>query len=520
MLVETLLERSAANFPEKVALICNGTRLQYAELDRLANRFAHALQRNGVGRGERAVVFLENSAEAVIAIFGILKAGAVIVPLNPSAKVHTVVHVIENCRAKAIVTDDRRAANLFANSRLTSQGVTAWVCRRPAVRDPLPAAPVLDFNGLLLDHRAPSDAPLKTVIDIDLAALLYTSGSSGIPKGVMLTHLNITSAAGSINEYLGTRTDDVILNVLPLAFDYGLYQLFLAFSVGATIVLHSSFAYPWGIIDSLIRESVTGFPIVPTIASMLGQLHLERRSFPHLRYITSTGAVLSPTQINSLRSIFPAATLYSMYGLTECKRVSYLPPDQLDIRPDSVGRGMPNEEVYVIDEAGSRVGPRVVGELVVRGSHVMKGYWELPEETAAVLRAGPVPGEFVLYTGDLFWMDEEGFLYFVGRKDDMIKCCGQRVSPKEVENAVALLDEVAEVAVIGIPDSFLGQAIKAYIVPKSGRTVSPARVLRHCARYLEAHAVPHSLEIMDGLPRSDRGKIDKRALVRAAGATA
>ncbi len=231
-----------------------------------------------------------------------------------------------------------------------------------------------------------------------------------------------------------------------------------------------------------------------------------------LRYLTNTAAALPVSHIRQIREAFPQATLYSMYGLTECKRVSYLPPEELDRRPDSVGKGMPNEEVWIADEQGRRVGPGVVGELVVRGSNVMRGYWEDPDTTDRVLRPGPLPGEKVLYTGDLFRMDEEGFLYFVGRKDDMIKTKGERVSPKEVENALHSLEGVAEAAVIPLPDEILGQAIKAFIVPKQGYTLGEKELMIHCKKNLEDFAIPKYFEFRESLPKNASGKIDKLTL--------
>jgi len=257
---------------------------------------------------------------------------------------------------------------------------------------------------------------------------------------------------------------------------------------------------------------VTGFPIVPTIAALLLQMDLSKYDFSSLRYLTNTAAALPTHHIVKLRSLFPQARLFSMYGLTECKRVSYLPPDQLDIRPGSVGRGMPNEEVYIVNDEGNRVGPGVVGQLVVRGSNVMKGYWEMPEATDRVLKPGPVPGEKVLYTGDLFRMDEEGFLFFVGRKDDIIKSRGEKVSPKEVENVLSSLDGVAEVAVLGVPDEILGQAVKAFIQVKEGIVLTEKDVLRHCSRHLEDFMMPKIIEFRAVLPKTANGKINKREL--------
>jgi acyl-CoA synthetase (AMP-forming)/AMP-acid ligase II len=355
-------------------------------------------------------------------------------------------------------------------------------------------------------------------IDLDLATIIYTSGSTGDPKGVMLTHLNMISAATSITTYLENVTEDIIIDVLPLSFDYGLYQVLMAFKIGGTLVLEQSFAYPYEIIKQMMREKVTGFPGVPTIFAILLQMEdLKKYNLSSLRYITNTAAALPVEHIKRIREAFPQAKLYSMYGLTECKRVSYLPPEELDRRPASVGRGMPNEEVWVVDENGNRVGPGIVGELVVRGSNVMRGYWGDSEITDRVLRPGALPGEKVLYTGDLFKTDSEGFLYFVGRKDDMIKTKGERVSPKEVENALYGLQGVVEAAVIPVSDEILGQAIKAIIVQRNGSFLIEKDVLRHCKNELEEFAIPKYIEFRDSLPKTSSGKIDKLTLKQEMG---
>ena len=269
-----------------------------------------------------------------------------------------------------------------------------------------------------------------------------------------------------------------------------------------------------GKIEALIRENVTGLPIVPTISAVLLQMDLSKFEFPNLRYITSTAAALPLNHISRLRTLFPNVKLFSMYGLTECKRVSYLPPDQIDIRPGSVGRGMPNEEVYLIDDRGARLGPGEVGELVVRGSNVMRGYWNLPEETSKMLKSGPLPGELVLHTGDLFRTDAEGYLYFVGRTDDIVKCRGEKVSPREIEDALFAMPEVVEAAVIGVPDPIQGDAIVAFAVLRPGVEVTPRDLLRHCSENLEEYLVPQRVIIVPTLPKSNNGKIDKHELAR------
>jgi long-chain acyl-CoA synthetase len=299
-----------------------------------------------------------------------------------------------------------------------------------------------------------------------------------------------------------------------LSFDYGLYQVLMAFKVGATLLLEQSFAFPHRVLEAAVRERITGLPIVPSAAAILLQRDMSRYDLSSLRYITNTAAALPTEHIRRLRELFPKAKIYSMYGLTECKRVSYLPPDQIDIRPTSVGRGMPNEEVYVIDEEGRPVGAGVVGELVVRGSNVMKGYWEDPVETAKRLRPGAYPWEQVLHTGDLFKTDSEGYLYFVGRQDDIIKSRGEKVSPREVEDVLYLLEGVAEAAVVGIPDPVLGQAIKACIIRREGSSIAESDVLRHCAQRLEDFMMPKMVQFCDHLPRTTTGKISKREIAQ------
>jgi acyl-CoA synthetase (AMP-forming)/AMP-acid ligase II len=349
-------------------------------------------------------------------------------------------------------------------------------------------------------------------IDLDLACLIYTSGSTGDPKGVMSDHSNVVFVASSIIEYLCNTESDIVINVLPLSFDYGLYQLLMAFKFGGTLVLENSFAYPAAILKRIEQERVTGFPGVPTIFALLLQMDLSAYDLSSLRYLTNTAAALPPSHILELRHKFPWATLYSMYGLTETKRTLYLPPDQLETRPGSVGIPIPGTEAWIEDAAGRRLGPGEVGELVVRGRHVMRGYWEAPEATAKRYRPGPIPGERLCYTGDLFRMDEGGYFYFVGRSDDIIKSRGEKVAPKEVENVLYGLSGVVEAAVVGVPDPILGQAIKALLVVKSGVKLTAAEVLAHCRAHMEDYMVPQQVEFKDALPKTASGKIKKTDL--------
>jgi len=324
----------------------------------------------------------------------------------------------------------------------------------------------------------------------------------------MSDHSNVVFAASSITSYLGNREDDIVIDVLPLSFDYGLYQLLMVFKFGGTLVLEQSFAYPAAILKRIEQERVTGFPGVPTIFAMLLQMDLTPYDLSSIRYLTNTAAALPPSHIQQIRTKFPWATLYSMYGLTETKRTLYLPPDQLDKRPGSVGIAIPGTEVWLEDEEGHRLSPGQTGELVVRGRHVMRGYWGDPITTAVRYRPGTIPGERVCYTGDLFRMDEEGYLYFVARKDDIIKSRGEKVAPKEVETVLYSLKGILEVAVIGVPDPILGQAVKAFIVT-DGSTMTEADVLAHCRAHLEDFMIPKLVEFRDQLPKTSSGKIKK-----------
>ena len=509
MLVQDFLQDSAERLPDKAALICDNRGLTYAEIEAQANRLAHALIAHGVRRGDRVAVFLPNSVEGVVAIFAILKAAGVFVVVNPTTKRDKLIYILSNCRATALFTSGRNASLAAQLQAAVPSLQFAVLCGQRAAAASEAADALYVLDDLLSAN--PSTRPACPTIDQDLACLIYTSGSTGDPKGVMSGHNNVVFASGSIIQYLENTADDIVINVLPLSFDYGLYQLLMVFRFGGTLVLEKSFAYPAAVLKRMEAERVTGFPGVPTIFAILLQMDLSPYDLGSLRYITNTAAALPPSHIVRLREKFPRTTLYSMYGLTECKRTLYLPPDQLDKRPGSVGVAIPGTEVWIEDEEGNRVGAGAAGELVIRGSHVMRGYWEDPETTAERYRPGPTPGERILYSGDLFKMDEDGYLYFVARKDDIIKSRGEKVSPKEVENVLYGIAGVVEAAVIGVPDPILGQAIKAFVVTDEVE-LTEKDVLRHCRAHLEDFMVPKHVEFCAELPKTASGKIRKTNL--------
>ncbi len=511
MLVNDFLANSAQRFPDKTACVADGLRMTYGEFDMAANRLAHALIEAGVGVGDRVGIHLENRTEAVVSIFGILKAGAAFVMINPTTKPDKLCFMLNDCTASALILPGRAKAALAAADAEVDSLRCMIHCGPVAPSAPPIKTRMLDFAGDL--DAFPADPPSRRCIDVDLAAIIYTSGSTGRPKGVTVTHRNVVSAATSITEYLENVPEDIILNVLPLSFDYGLYQALMSAKMGATLILEKSFAYPYQIVLRLKEERVTGFPGVPTMFAILLQIQdLDPAGFDCMRYLSNTGAALPVPHIQRLGKLFPKARIYSMYGVTECKRVSYLPPEEPERRPDPVARRTPNEDAWIVDRHGRPAGPGEVGELVVRGSNVMQGYWGLPEETARALRPGRYPWEKVLYTGDLFKMDEEGFLYFVSRQDDVIKSRAEKVSPREVENAICELDRVQEAAVAGVPDEILGQAVKAFVVPVPGSDLTERDVIGHCTRRLESFMVPKYVEFREDLPKTSTGKIKRAAL--------
>lgn len=515
-LLHHFLSGTAARTPRHPALVAGEAGVGFAELDRLSDAVARALQSAGVVRGDRVAVMLENSIEYVAALFGALKAGAVYVPVNPSTKADKLAYILTDAGVRVLVAPAALARQVLpALGEAPHLAATLWV--GPAV--PAGAQGLCWADVTAGPHRAPADPGLidPGLIDQDLAAILYTSGTTGRPKGVMLSHASLVSTTRSIASYLANTPDDVVFCLLPLTFGYGLSQVLTGARVGFTVVLERSFAFPADTLARMVRHRITGLPGVPTVFStLLGLDAFQDADLSSLRYLTNAAAPLPTAHIQRLRERFPDAAFHSMYGMTECcTRICTLDPKDLDAKTASVGRAIPNCEAYVVDEQGRRAAPGEVGELVVRGANVMRGYWNRPDETAKRLRTGPL-GETLLHTGDLFTCDADGFLYFVSRKDDVFKCRGEKVSPKEVENALYELEAVAEAVVVGVPDPADGMAVKAYVVPRAGAALSEAQIRQHCRGRLESHLVPKFVELRDALPKTESGKIKRAVLAETA----
>jgi amino acid adenylation domain-containing protein len=512
-LLHDYLGDSARRAPEKVALGCDGRTYTFADLDRETNRFANALARIGVERGDRVLVQGENVYETVIAFWGTLRANAVATVISAQLRPEKLAYLLSDCRPAALVASAHATA-AWAEVTSGASGPKRVIVTGDVRRQRIAGLERAVAWDEALRCESPAAPPPRRAIDVDLAAIVYTSGSTGHPKGVMLSHRNMLAASSSIASYLECREDDVVLCALPLSFDYGLYQIIMAAKVGARVVLERSFAYPAEILSRIAAEGVTAVPGVPTVFAMWAEAPnvLREVDLSRVRYVTNTAAALSARHVAFLRSSFKNAQIYSMYGLTECKRVSYLPPADIDRKPTSVGIPIPNTEVWVVDAEGKRLGPGNVGELVVRGSTVMRGYWGKPGETAKKLRPGPLPGEQVLHTGDLVMIDDEGYLHFIARMDDIIKSRGEKVAPKEVENALAAIPGVKEAAVVGVPDPILGHALKAFVVLEKGSSLRDRDVIRGCQERLESFMVPKYVVFVPDLPKSENGKIVKEGL--------
>lgn len=495
----------------RTAVVVEGRGYTYAELLDASLRLASALQGFGVGPGDRVAVYMDNTWPCIVSIYATLLAGGVFIVVNPQTKADKLAYVLDDSGAKVLCSDGHLARELTAGVSQASS-LAAVVCSGDM---PETAKPVFAFDDVLAEN-----APLAAcadVIALDLAALIYTSGSTGNPKGVMQTHQAMVFTAGSLVEYLRLNRDARILNGLPLAFDYGLYQLLMAIHLGATLILERSFTYPAQVFARMREQRATVFPGVPTVFAMLLASHQrEPLCFPDVVRVTNTAAGLPDDVAQRLREVFPNALIYKMYGLTECKRVCYLEPELMDAKPGSVGKAIPGTQVFLLDEEGRPVPPGKTGILHVRGPHVMLGYWNRPDLSEKMLKSGRLPGERVLCTHDHFRMDDEGFLYFVGRTDDIIKTRAEKVSPAEVENAMHGIPGIREVAVIGVPDALLGEAVRAYVVLAEGASLNEKQVKLAAAARLENFMVPRDIVFCDDLPKTVTGKVSKKLLLEQA----
>ena len=520
-LLHELISQATARSDGRSALVHDKSSLAYGELQDQLVRFSSGLMALGTQRGERVAIYLEKRFETVIASFGAPAAGAVFVPLNPLLKPEQVCYIIRDCNVRVLITSRERLA-LLADTLTQCHDLRHVVVLNSP--EPLPTSGPISYSSWSDLLEAPQK-PGHRVIDTDVAGILYTSGSTGKPKGVVLSHRNMVAGAKSVASYLDNNADDTLLAALPLSFDAGFSQLTTAFHVGARVVL-LNYLLPRDVIKAIEREKVTGLTAVPPLYIQLAQLNWPESITDHLRYFANTGGRMPRETLVTLRRQLPKTRPFLMYGLTEAFRSTYLPPAEVDRRPDSIGKAIPNAEILVLREDGSPCAPHEPGELVHRGALVGMGYWNDPEKTAERYKPLPVnaPGreaglvlpEIAVFSGDTVRMDEDGFLYFIGRRDEMMKTSGYRVSPTEVEEILYATRMVGECVAFGVDHDTLGQAIQVIVTPPAGNSIDTAALLAECRMRMPAYMVPAGIAVREGpLPRNPNGKIDRKTLSTA-----
>jgi acyl-CoA synthetase (AMP-forming)/AMP-acid ligase II len=510
LLGEALL-LSAGKNPAKTAIIVKGEEYSYASLNENAERLARHLISVGINKGDRIAIYMDNSWQSIVSIYGASLSGAVFLVINPQTKSDKLKYILNDCAAKILISAQALKNELSQALEGTKSIRQVIISGDAGQIKKYPHYELISFDNAL--RRENIEVSFPNIIPNDLAALIYTSGSTGFPKGVMMTHQSMVFTSWSLIQYLRLSEEDRILLLLPLAFDYGLYQLLMSITIGGTLIVEQSFIFPASIYKNIRKYKPTVFPGVPTIyAMMIASNKEEGLSFDFIEKITNTAAYLPAEFIPDLKKIFPNALIFKMYGLTECKRVCYLEPELIDLKPSSVGKAIPGTEVFLLSPEGNPVPAGEPGILHIRGPHVMLGYLNKEDLTKEMLKDGKLPGEKILCSNDWFKMDEEGFLYFQGRNDDIIKTRGEKVSPVEIENIIYKIDGVKEVAVLGIPDVIMGEAIEVFITTHDAIQLSEKEIQRECMTHLESFMVPQKVIFLKEMPKSPNGKIDKKEL--------
>ncbi len=511
LLLHQILLQQAELTPCAQALGCRDQWLDYQTVAGQVTSVAAGLQELGLSKHERVAIYLPKTPEAVFSFFGVTAAGGVMVPVNPVLKAPQVFHILQDCNVRVLITNKARFKQLASDIQHCHDLLHIILVDGDDV----------EYTHSWMSFLKPSEnwqPALAIAIDADMAAILYTSGSTGKPKGVVLSHRNMVTGAKSVAQYLGNNAEDRLLCVLPFSFDYGFSQLTTAFLVGASCYL-LEYLFPKDVINAVDKQQITGLALVPPLWVQLAELDWQKGSGDSLRYFTNTGGAMPTSTLSVLRKRFKHADPYLMYGLTEAFRSCFLPPSEVDKRPDSIGKAIPNAEIMVINDRGVECTAHEPGELVHRGALVSLGYWNDQERTDERYKPAPCrikeirTPEMAVWSGDMVRKDEEGFIYFIGRMDDMIKTSGYRVSPTEVEEAAYASGFLAEVAAIGVPHFQLGQAIVLVGVSRDTRENDETAVIKFCQHQLPSFMVPTKVIFVDSLPRNPNGKMDRKWLV-------
>lgn len=520
MQVHDLLIQSATDCPNAVAAVCEERMIRYHELNATSDRIASYLKDLGTASGNRAAILYENSLEYLVVFFGILKAGLVAVPLDTSLSSESLAAIIEDCQAEVLFAQPstRRklipllaavpsVKHLISETESMAAGADRSYASLVSITGPVGERIVAADCGS--SHQPPTVTDLKRYpLEHTLAAIFYTSGSTGAGKGVMLSHLNLVHNTLGTIEYLKLSVTDSVMVILPFYYIYGNSLLLTHIAVGGRLVIDNRFLYPEVVLDTMQQQEVTGFSGVPSnFQILLGNSSFAARRFPSLRYLTQAGGAMATETIRRLLAVFPDKEIYIMYGQTEASpRISFVPPEMLAEKVGSVGIPLPGIRVLVVDEDDRELPAGKTGEVVVIGDNVMMGYWNQPEENMAVLRDGR------LWTGDLGMKDADGYLYIVGRKKEIIKCGGNRVSAREVEDCLLAHEKVLEATVFAVPDALLGEAVKAVVVLKNGKQAEARELIVHCRSKMADYKVPKYMVFADCLPKYQSGKVNKLQL--------
>ncbi|WP_321389598.1 acyl-CoA ligase (AMP-forming), exosortase A system-associated [Emcibacter sp.] len=502
--------------PDHTAIVFKAEEVSYGEFARLNDTLGKALMSAGLSKNDRVAVFLPKQVETVVTCFGASEAGGVFVPVNPGLKARQVAYILKDCNVRYLVTSADRLAGLVEELQDCSDLERIILVGKMPDSLPDVNAAILSWDDFM-NSGEQADCAGHPVIDADMAAILYTSGSTGMPKGVIVSHRNLIVGAESVSTYLKNTPEDRVLSVLPLSFDAGFSQLTTAFRVGATVVL-MNYLMPRDVIRQAAKHRVTGITCVPPLWIQLVEMDWPEETVDSIRYIATTGGRMPVPVTKAFRAKLPKTDIYLMYGLTEAFRSTYLPPSEVDRIPDSMGKAIPNAEIMVVREDGTPCDPGEPGELVHRGALVALGYWNDPARTAERFR--PAPGqpagipmpEIAVWSGDTVKKDADGFLYFVGRRDEMIKTSGYRTSPTELEETIYASGLIGEIAAIGVEHEQLGQAIWIVATGKDGAALDQDAVLAYCRTELPSYMVPHRIIEWTSLPRNPNGKIDRKAI--------
>ena len=502
-LIHHFLEQSSEVAPDKEAVVYGGQRLPYIEIEKKANQVANWLLENGQIKGGRIAILLRNGPEYIFAYYGILKAGAVAVPLNTGLEGKELFEMISDCQAEMLISEDffsKRIKEMEDDNGFPFQTLVM------VGKEKFGKKLTVGFEEIL--STAGDNRPDENIIDLDLASIIYTSGSTGRPKGVCLSHRNIVANTRSIVSYLHLISSDRCMVVLPFYYVYGKSLLNIHFFVHGTIIIDNRFTFPNAVLQNMINEKVTGFSGVPsTFSILLNSSSFAKKDFPDLRYITQAGGHMPAEVKQKLIDLLPGKDIYIMYGATEASaRLSYLPPQYISEKINSIGKPIPNVEMQVFNEDGVSVGAGEEGELVARGANLMDHYWNNPEGTAQVLRNG------WYYTGDIGFRDEDSFFFVTGRKRDMIKIGIYKVSAVEIEEVLHRCPGIFEAAVVSMHDPILGEAACAFVVGGHKNDLSQERVIAFCDEHLADYKVPKRIVFIENLPKNETGKIMKQQL--------